>query len=49
MTKTLRSSIKGALNGNIDVLKPAQFRGSTLDLDFAGAKSLKNQIGRRCC
>ena len=49
MTKTLRSSIKGALNSSIKpgLLAPAQFRGSTLDLDFAGAKSLKNQIGRQ--
>ena len=48
MTQTLRSSIKGALNRSIKggLLKPAQFRGSTLDLDFAGAKSLKNQIGK---
>jgi len=49
MTQTLRSSIKGALNHSIKpgLLKPAQFRGSTLDLDFAGAKSLKNQIGKK--
>ena len=49
MTQTLRSSIKGALNRSIKggLLKPAQFRGSTLDLDFAGTKSLKNQIGRK--
>lgn len=48
MSKNLRSSIKGALNSSIKpgLLAPAQFRGSTLDLDFAGAKSLKNQIGR---
>ena len=49
MTQTLRSSIKGVLNRSIKggLLKPAQFRGSTLDLDFAGAKSLKNQIGKK--
>ena len=48
MAQTLRSSIKGALNRSIKggLLSPAQFRGSTLDLDFAGAKSLKNQIGK---
>ena len=49
MTQTLRSSIKGALSSSIKpgLLAPAQFRGSTLDLDFAGAKSLKNQVGRK--
>ena len=49
MAQTLRSSIKGALNRSIKggLLSPAQFRGSTLDLDFAGAKSLKNQIGKK--
>ncbi len=49
MTQTLRSSIKGALHRSIKggLLKPAQFRGSTLDLDFAGAKSLKNQVGKK--
>ena len=49
MAKNLRSSIKSALNSSIKpgLLAPAQFRGSTLDLDFAGAKSLKNQIGRQ--
>ena len=49
MTQTLRSSIKGALNSSVKggLLKPAQFRGSTLDLDFAGAKSLKNQVGKK--
>ena len=49
MAKALRSSITGALNRSIKpgLLAPAQFRGSTLDLDFAGAKSLKNQIGRQ--
>ncbi len=49
MAQALRSSIKGALNSSIKpgLLAPAQFRGSTLDLDFAGAKSLKNQIGKK--
>ena len=49
MSKNLRSSIKGALNRSIKpgLLSPAQFRGSTLDLDFAGAKSLQNQIGKK--
>ena len=52
MSKNLRSSIKGALSSSIKggLLAPKEhggFRGSTLDLDFAGAKSLKNQIGRK--
>ena len=52
MSKNLRSSIKGALNssikgGLIAHKEHGGFRGSTLDLDFAGAKSLKNQIGKK--
>ena len=52
MSTNLRSSIKGALNSSIKggLLAPkghGGFRGSTLDLDFAGAKSLKNQIGKK--
>ena len=52
MTQALRSSIKGALNssikgGLIAHKEHGGFRGSTLDLDFAGAKSLKNQIGKK--
>lgn len=47
MTQNLRSSIKGALNSSIKGgFRAPSFRGSTLDLDFAGAKSLKNQVGK---
>ena len=46
MAKTLRSSVKDALNRSIkgDLLSPTRFLGSTLDLDFAGTKSLKNAV-----
>ena len=46
MAKTLRSSVKDALNRSIkgELLRPTRFLSSTLDLDFAGTKSLKNAV-----
>ena len=43
LTSGLQESIAGGINGGL--LSRPQFRGSTLDLDFAGTKSLKNTVG----
>lgn len=52
MTVSLRTSLNTGLNSGLRQsisggAGAKSFTGSTLDLDFAGAKSLKNQIGKK--
>ena len=52
MTISLRTSLNTGLNSGLRQsisggAGARSFTGSTLDLDFAGAKSLKNQIGKK--